>query len=157
MVSTRIPPPVLALGSGAAMWWLDRHIPLVRLLGPPWNRIGWVFIATGVLVDAVSVAAFIRAKTTVNPVHVERASHLVVRGLYCVTRNPMYLGMITLLAGWALLLGSFSPWLMIVAFERVIVIFQIRAEEAALSARFGDDYARYARQVNRWIGRARAL
>ncbi len=87
------------------MWWVDRHFPPLRLLGPPWNRIGWAFIAMGAGVDAVAVVAFIRAKTTVNPVRVDRASHLVVSGLYHVTRNPMYLGLITVLTGWALLLG----------------------------------------------------
>jgi protein-S-isoprenylcysteine O-methyltransferase Ste14 len=117
------------------MWWLDRHVPLLRFLGPPWNGIGWVFIATGVLVDAASVVAFIRVKTTVNPLRVDQTSHLLVSGLYRVTRNPMYLGLITVLVGWALLLGSLSPWLMVMAFERLIVTVQIRAEEAALSSR----------------------
>ena len=153
MLKNRVPPPVLALGSGAVMWWVDKHVPMLRLFGPPWNRIGWILIAMGVLVDAVSVAAFIRAKTTVNPLRVDRATHLVVSGLYRVTRNPMYLGLITLLAGWALLLGSFSPWLLVMAFERLIVTFQIRAEESALAAKFGDEYVQYARRVNRWFGR----
>lgn len=135
------------------MWWVDRHVPLLKALGSPWNRVGWVFIAIGVLLDAVAVTAFVRAKTTVNPVRVDRASHLGVSGLYCVTRNPMYLGLLLLLAGWALFLGSLGPWLLVIIFERAIVTFQIRAEEAALSARFGNDYVQYTRQVNRWIGR----
>ena len=135
------------------MWCLDRHFPLLRLLGPPWNKIGWVFVAAGVLVDAVSVATFIRAKTTVNPLRGDRASRLVVSGLYRVTRNPMYLGLVTLLAGWALLLGSFSPWLMLMAFERLMVTLQIRPEEYALAARFPTEYAQYTRRVNRWFGR----
>lgn len=137
------------------MWWLDRHVPLLQWLEPPWNRIGWLFVSTGVLIDAVSVVAFIRAKTTVNPIRVDRTSRLVVIGLFRVTRNPMYLGLIAVLVGWALLLGSLGPWLIVVAFERLIVTFQIPAEEAALFARFGDDYLRYTREVNRWLGRAR--
>jgi protein-S-isoprenylcysteine O-methyltransferase Ste14 len=153
MLKNRVPPPVLALGSGALMWWVDRHVPLLRLFGPPWTRIGWIFIAAGVLVDAVSVAAFIRAKTTVNPIRVDRASRLVVSGLYRLSRNPMYLGLMTVLAGWAVLLGSLGPWLMLLVFERLILTFQIRAEEAALEAKFGDDYVQYTRRVNRWFGR----
>ena len=58
--------------------------------------------------------------------------------------------------GWALLLGSFSPWLPVMAFERLIVTFQIRAEESVLAAKFGDEYAQYARRVNRWFGRERS-
>lgn len=146
---------MLALGGGMLMWWLDRHVPLLQWLEPPWNRIGWLFVSTGVLIDAVSVVAFIRAKTTVNPIRVDRTSRLVVSGLFRVTRNPMYLGLIAVLVGWALLLGSLGPWLIVVAFERLIVTFQIPAEEAALFARFGDDYLRYTREVNRWLGRAR--
>lgn len=154
MLNTRVPPPVLALGTAALMWWVDRHVPLLRLLVPPWNRIGWGFIGAGLFVDAGSVAAFVRAKTTVNPVRVDRATRLVTTGLYRVSRNPMYLGLITVLAGWALLLGRLGPFLLIAVFERLMVTFQIRAEEIALAARFGDEYVAYARRVGRWIGRA---
>lgn len=126
---------------------------MLRLLGPPWNRIGWAFIAIGAGVDTVAVLAFVRAKTTVNPIRVDRASYLVVSGLYRVTRNPMYLGLIIVLTGWALVLGSCGPWLLVIAFERLMVAFQIKAEEAALTARFGNDYVQYTRKVNRWIGR----
>jgi protein-S-isoprenylcysteine O-methyltransferase Ste14 len=153
MLKPRVPPPVLALCIAALMWWMDWHIPLVRLLAPPWNSIGWGFIGIGLVVDALSVTAFIRAKTTVNPLCVDRATSLVVTGLYRVSRNPMYLGLIALLVGWALLLGSLAPFLLIVVFERVIVIAQIRPEEAALAARFGDEYANYASRVRRWLGR----
>lgn len=137
------------------MWWLDYHVPLLRVVSAAWTHIGWALIGVGVLLDSISVVAFIRAKTTVNPLRLERASHLVVTGLYRVTRNPMYLGLMALLAGWATVLGSASPWFVLVVFERVLVIFQIRPEEAALAARFGPAYTQYARQVHRWLGRAR--
>jgi protein-S-isoprenylcysteine O-methyltransferase Ste14 len=153
MLKARIPPPLLALGTAVLMWWVDREIPLVRLVAPPWNRFGWGFIGIGLAVDAVSVAAFIRAKTTVNPLRVDRSTSLVVTGLYRVSRNPMYLGLMTLLVGWALLLGSLGPFLLIVVFERVMVIAQIRPEEVALAAKFGNQYANYASRVHRWLGR----
>jgi len=153
MLKTRIPPPVLALGTGVLMWWIDRQIPLVRLVAPPWNRVGWGFIGIGLAVDAVSVAAFIRAKTTVNPLRVDRSTSLVVTGLYRVSRNPMYLGLMMVLIGWALLLGSVGAILLIILFERVMVIAQIRPEEVALAAKFGNEYANYASRVHRWLGR----
>ncbi len=155
MLRLRVPPPLFALGVAALMWWVNRHIPLVALLTPPWNRVGWGFIGAGLAVDLISVAAFIRAKTTADPLHIDRATSLVVTGFYRVSRNPMYLGLVTLLIGWALLLGSLAPWLLIVVFERLMVIAQIRPEEAALAAKFGHEYANYASRVHRWIGRTK--
>jgi len=99
------------------------------------------------------MAGFLRAKTTPNPVQIDRATVLVVTGLYRISRNPMYLSLIAVLKGWAVLLGSLGPFLLIVAFERLMVTYQIRAEESALAARFGADCAA-TRRVGRWIGRA---
>ena len=151
----RIPPPLLAVGTAALMWYLDQRLPILRWLLPPWNRLGWVFIGAGLSIDAAAVAAFARARTTANPIHIERAQHLVTGGLYRVSRNPMYLGLLSSLCGWALLLGSVAPFLGIILFERILVMAQIRPEEAALAARFGDDYLRYTHRVRRWLGRSR--
>ena len=148
----RIPPPLLAVAAAALMWWLDRRMPVVRLLMPPWNRIGWVFICVGFGIDLTSIAEFLRAKTTVNPIRIERAARLVVTGLYRVSRNPMYLGLLTVLFGWAVILGSLAPFLVMVTVERLLVVMQIKAEEAALAAKFGDEYVDYTRRVRRWIG-----
>ena len=151
----RIPPPVIAIGAAALMGYLDRRLPIVRWLSPPWNRVGWVFIGAGFSIDAAAIAAFARAKTTANPIRIERAQHLVTSGLYRFSRNPMYLGLIGSLTGWALLLGSVSPFFGIVVFERVLVMAQIGPEETALAAKFGNDYIQYTRRVRRWVGRSR--
>jgi len=135
------------------MGWANAYVPVLRILIPPWNSSGWLLIVAGVLIDLVSVVAFVRAKTTINPLKVERATRLVITGSYRWSRNPMYLGMLAILIGWAMLLGSLSPWLMIVAFERLIVLWQIRPEEAALAKKFGTDFSLYSQQVNRWFGR----
>ena len=68
MLKPRVPPPVLALCIAALMWWMDWHIPLVRLLAPPWNSIGWGFIGIGLVVDALSVTATGLAATRWTPV-----------------------------------------------------------------------------------------
>lgn len=150
----RIPPPLIAVGAAALMWVLDRHLPILRWLSPPWNRVGWVFVGAGFSIDAAAIAAFARAKTTVNPIRIERAQHLVTSGLYRFSRNPMYLGLASSLTGWALLLGSAAPFFVIALFERVLVVAQIGPEETALAAKFGNDYIQYTRRVRRWIGRS---
>ena len=150
--SSPIPPPLLGLLWGVLMWWMNKHFPMLILLSVPWNRLGWIFISAGIIVDAVSVVSFIRARTTVNPLRIDKATALVVSGLYRISRNPMYLGLMSILFGWALLLGSLSPLIVVVFFERLLVILQIQPEERALAMKFGDSYVSYANRVKRWIG-----
>ncbi|MGF6598624.1 protein-S-isoprenylcysteine O-methyltransferase Ste14 [Paraburkholderia sp. GAS448] len=52
---------------------------------------------------------FRQARTTTNPMDPSKASRLVTDGVFCVSRNPMYLGLELLLIGWAVWLGSASP------------------------------------------------
>ncbi len=84
-------------------------VPPVLAAADPWRRSGW---AGGVAVLAVGLFAllwtvrdfYVAGKGTLAPWDPPR--HLVVVGLYGYTRNPMYMGVITVVAGWALLRGS---------------------------------------------------
>jgi protein-S-isoprenylcysteine O-methyltransferase Ste14 len=101
------------------------------------------------------IAAFIqfqRAQTTVNPHNLETATALVTSGVYGWTRNPMYLGLATLLLGSAIRLGTMSPMAGPLLFTLLIQRVQIRPEEHALRKQFGKDYDRYCQRVNRWLG-----
>ena len=116
----------------------------------------WVWAAALALAAAggalalAGVWAFARSRTTVNPLAPQRARALVTGGVYRYTRNPMYLGMLLALAGWAVWLGNAAALLALPLFVAVLNTLQIRPEEAALRARFGADYARYAQRVRRW-------
>ncbi len=81
----------------------------------------------------------------------EAASTLVCSGVYRVTRNPMYLGLLLVLTGWAVHLSC--AWTLIgpLAFKLYIDRFQIAPEERALSGKFGADYSAYATRVRRWL------
>jgi protein-S-isoprenylcysteine O-methyltransferase Ste14 len=153
MIRTRIPPPVYALCTAALIWLVNHYAPILRWVPAPWNRAGWVLIALGMGLDLYSIWIFIRTRTTVNPMQPNRASRLVVSGAYRWSRNPMYLGMVLSLAGWAWLLGSPIGWIAVWLFARVLVIVQIGPEEIALRDRFGQSYVEYCQSVNRWIGR----
>lgn len=146
-----MPPPIVALAGALAMGWLDRHAPLLRWLEPPWNRIGLAFIATGFAIDLTAVATFFRERTTIDPIRIERSARLVVSGLYRISRNPMYLGLLLVLSGFGLWLGSLTPFLVVVAVERILVLWQIRHEEAVLAEKFGAAYRNYAQRVRRWL------
>jgi protein-S-isoprenylcysteine O-methyltransferase Ste14 len=149
----RIPPPLVMLLAASAMWALDRWLPVSRLLAPPWNRLGALPAAVGVAIAAAAMFRFRAGRTTINPMDPGKASQLVTGGIFQVSRNPMYLGLLLLLVGWALWLGSASPWLVPPLFAIFITVAQIAAEEEALGGLFGEEYRAYRRSVSRWIGR----
>ena len=103
------------------------------------------------MVVVLGAIAFRRAGTTVNPLHPENASALVVRGIYRLTRNPMYLGMLILLVGWAVLLANFIPWIFLPGFVLYMNRFQIGPEERMLASMFGNDFTLYRSRVRRWL------
>ncbi|MCY1553776.1 Phospholipid methyltransferase [compost metagenome] len=105
----------------------------------------------GAFVALFGVASFRRAKTTVNPTTPGAASALVDSGIYRYSRNPMYLGLLLVLAGWGLWLAHALALLGLPAFVVYMNRFQIAPEERALTAVFGDAFAAYRQKVRRWI------
>lgn len=150
-LENRIPPPVVTLATGLAMFgasWAMApiEVPAIARLGAA----AVLFVVAG-LFGAPAIAAFARAKTTINPVRIDNASALVSTGIYGVTRNPMYVA----LTGLLLSLGVFlaRPWLLLgpVLFILFITRFQIIPEERAMQAKFGQAYATYRQRVRRWL------
>jgi len=80
-----------------------------------------------------------------------KASALVTAGIYKLTRNPMYLGLVLLLCAWAFYLAAIWPFVGPVLFIAYINRFQIGPEERIMGAKFGGDYADYVSRVRRWI------
>lgn len=153
MLQTRIPPPVYAGLTALAMWGLDSYLPIFQLLAAPWHRFGVCLIVLALLADLWSLWLFFRARTTPNPLKPQHTSQLVTTGLYRYTRNPMYVGMLLMLIGWAIYLGSLSPWLIVPFFVWVINTQQIVPEEAFLAQKFGARYQAYQQSVPRWLWR----
>src|SRR5690242_5301769 len=94
-------PPVFLAAALLAMVVAHFTLPVVELLRFPLTLIGLVPIAAGVVLNLVADRAFKRHGTTVKPF--ERSSTLMTTGVFGVSRNPMYLGMILLLVGVGLL------------------------------------------------------
>lgn len=151
MLKLRIPPPIYTLLTGSFMWWLDKQLPVIELFSAPWNKLGFVFISVAILVDGSALFQFFRTHTTINPLHPEKAEKLVMTGMYQYSRNPMYLGLLFLLIGWAILLGSFSSFIMLPVFMVVMTIQQIIPEEKILEDKFGQHYRDYLLSVRRWL------
>jgi protein-S-isoprenylcysteine O-methyltransferase Ste14 len=149
----RIPPPVLALLAALLMRWLAGTVPVATLVGGPLRGLGAL---VAILAAAMMVSAalqFRRARTTVSPLKPDAATALVTRGVFAYSRNPMYLGLSVILAGWAFWLGALTPWLVLPLFTTAITVLQILPEERALAQLFGQDFASYRRTTDRWFGR----
>jgi protein-S-isoprenylcysteine O-methyltransferase Ste14 len=151
MLKLKIPPPVYLLLITGAMWLLDHFFPIINLISAPWNKLGFLPIIFALFMDGMSLIQFFREHTTINPIHPENTKTLVTTGTYRYTRNPMYAGLLFLLIGWTILLGSLSPVFMLPVFIWIITIEQIIPEEKVLEQKFGEKYRVYKNSVNRWI------
>jgi len=108
-------------------------------------------MGVSMLLDLWSLYIFFRAKTTVHPMNLDNTSYLVTVGLYRISRNPMYLGLLVFLIGWAVYLGSASPFLLPPIFVWTLNKQQIEPEEIFLTKKFGQEYLDYQRRVRRWL------
>jgi protein-S-isoprenylcysteine O-methyltransferase Ste14 len=146
-----IPPPLIGLALIGAMYLGARHIGVAPFDFPGRAAFAALLAAAGLFIDAVSVAAFIRARTTINPLAPAKAEKLVASGLFKMSRNPMYLGMLLMLVGAFVYFGEGLNALLLGLFVVLINEFQIKPEERALEEKFGDDYRAYKKRVRRWL------
>jgi protein-S-isoprenylcysteine O-methyltransferase Ste14 len=147
----KVPPPVVAVFLTVVMWGISRATPAFDL--PMLLRVG-VAVAIALAGGSCSISgavAFRRARTTVNPMKPESASSLVRSGIYRVTRNPMYVGLLMVLVAWAVFLSAPVSFLGPVAFFLYIGRFQIVPEERVLARLFGAEYSEYTSRVRRWL------
>lgn len=152
ILELRIPPPLVGLVIAGAMWLIASSLPPLLPLPAPMRLPAAVVLAlAGVAIGLSGVISFRRAQTTVNPLKPETSTTLVSSGIYRITRNPMYLGMLTVLLAWAAYLPSVLALLGPVAFALYITRFQIIPEERALHSLFGAAFVEYRHKVRRWL------
>jgi protein-S-isoprenylcysteine O-methyltransferase Ste14 len=147
----KVPPPVVALLVAAVMWLARSYAPSFGLAIPWRPAIAVTLVILGVALALAGVLAFRKAKTTVNPTKPQATSTVVATGIYRFTRNPMYLGILVALVGWAVFLANAMSFLPLPLFVLYMNRFQIRPEERVLSGLFGAGYASYMRSVRRWL------
>jgi protein-S-isoprenylcysteine O-methyltransferase Ste14 len=129
-----------ALFSTPFTWICRASLPAGAVLG---------FMGLGVA--SAGVISFRQAKTTLNPTIPGSASSLVVSGVYRLTRNPMYLGLLLVLLGWGVFLSNALALVLIPAFVVYMNRFQISPEERALTSLFPQVFFAYKAKVRRWL------
>jgi protein-S-isoprenylcysteine O-methyltransferase Ste14 len=85
------------------------------------------------------------------------AEDLVTQGFFAHSRNPLYLGNFVVLLGLFIIYNN--PWVYVlgIGFFGLGYVAIVAAEEAYLGEKFGEAYARYMRDVPRWLPRLRGL
>ena len=86
-----------------------------------------------------------------TPAPIDAPKHLIVRGLYHYTRNPMYVGVATIIFGWALLFKALGIGIYGVGAIAFFHIFVVLYEEPHLADEFGASYNEYCLEVSRWL------
>ena len=105
----KVVPPVYLLLSLVSMTLLHTYFPITQVVARPYSYAGAVLMVIGIAMAGYSAFSFNRAGTPVVPF--EPSKVLVTSGFYRITRNPMYLGMVVLLLGFATWLGTLAAFL----------------------------------------------
>lgn len=147
----KIPPAAQFLAVAACMWLIAKYVPSLEFAMPARQLLVAAFFCLGGIVAMPAIAAFRAAGTTVDPRFPDKASGLVVGGIYRYSRNPMYLGLLCLLIAWAIYLTNLLAFACLPFFVLGMNRLQIRPEEIAMEKQFGDEYHAYRKSVRRWI------
>lgn len=147
LVSYRPPRIALAmLAFAAALHWAVPPADTVVFTAP---RTGAVLLLLGFATMMWAWWLFQRHAVAVCPT--APTKRLLTRGIYALTRNPMYLGMIAMMLGVALYFGTLPFYIATLAYFVLIDRVFCQYEEEKLEAVFGDEYYRYRTRVRRWL------
>jgi len=134
------------LAAWAAGWSLG--LPVAAWLEQP--VAGVLVVIAGMATTVWGRLAFAKAGTEVMPASPANKA-LVTGGPFGFTRNPMYLGLLAITIGIALIVGTLTMLAAPVAFFLWVNFVSIPFEEAKMERQFGDMYREYKKRVRRWV------
>jgi protein-S-isoprenylcysteine O-methyltransferase Ste14 len=150
VVTFRLWPPV-AVGAPLLVGWLSTAV-----WGDPVDLGGWWRVVLGSALmlfflgwNGWSLWLFGRHRTGLLPG--QATSSIIEEGPYRLSRNPLYVGLLALYLGLALLVPTFWGLVLFPAAVLLLLWGAIRPEERFLHERFGAPYDDYARRVRRWL------
>lgn len=136
---------LVVIGGVAALTyrWFD-----VRLYATPWAWLGWLALVLAAVRTYRGMGKDFSGNQLIGRPEVEtgQQQRLVVTGIHSRMRHPIYLAHLSMLTAWAVGTGSVAIW-GLWAFAIISGFFMVRAEEAELERRFGDEYRQYKARV----------
>jgi len=142
-------PPTYFWSAVVLMVGLHFVCPIKQIITGIYRFLGAVLVVAGGWFNVWADLAFKKFKTTVKPF--EQSNSLITSGLFRITRNPMYVGMVFTLLGLFVVLGSVTPIVIVPVFIIVVTVRFIIPEERDLERQFGEDFLGYKRKVRRWL------
>jgi len=148
-MKNKIPPPIVTLFFGLCIYFSQELFPEFNL--EYFTILSYVSYFAGLSILILAVLLFRKQNTTVNPIKIGNASSLVTSGVFKFSRNPMYLGMVMILFGLALMFNLVGGIFFVLLFMIYITKFQIRPEEEVMERLFGEDFIKYKHKVRMWL------
>ena len=147
----KIPPDVVWVLVAGLMWPVSVRTPRLDVPSPIRVVVAVALTVAGVWFVVAARMSLDKAKTTWRPMTPGQSTSLVSTGVYSVSRNPIYLGMLLVMLGLGVALSSPAALALSVVFVLYLDRFQIEPEERALSTILGQQYSAYQTRVRRWL------
>ena len=146
-----LPPPILMLVLLLLAALLTAVAPIGFVAVPFHGPIAVLLILVGL---GFSAAGFLTFKSRGTPVRPgSEPTQLILSGPYRITRNPMYLAVVSMVIGQALLFGNLRVLDYGLFASLITHVFVLTYEEPKLRKTFGAEYETYCANVPRWIPR----
>lgn len=142
-------PPVWLAAFILLVWATGELLPEDGVLGGPVLLPGVFLVGVGIGAMVLAAVQMLRHRTTIIP-HRD-ADSLVSTGIFSVSRNPIYLGDVLVLAGCGLYFVGIAALAIVPIFMQLITARFIRPEEDRLSATFGPEFSHYKQATRRWL------
>lgn len=150
-LALKVPPVAQVIITAAAMYGVSKMVPALTFSLNGSTALAVGLGVMGLSLGIMGVTQFRIAQTTPNPQALEQVSSLVTSGVYQYSRNPMYVGLVLILLGWAFYLSHFLAFVLLPIFILYTTRFQIQPEERMMAQKFGKTYQDYLNKVRRWI------
>lgn len=143
------------IGTALIVLAFSLYEPLYVLLTPiTWLSSTWL-IGVGLALLVVALVWVLVAQIQMGDswrigIDEQTKSPLVQHGLFGISRNPIFLGMIVMLVG-LLLTAPTAATLAVTLLGTVLIHIQVRLEESFLLDKYGEMYRDYQKRVRRWI------
>jgi len=146
-----VPPPLIYVAIFFLSLMLQKYFPIDNSFFTTDSSkiIGFVLSTIALLFMVPALVKFAQSKNTLMTIR--PANSLQTNGIYKISRNPMYTGLVFLYSSIGMLKGNWWTFILIPVIIIIVQSYVIKGEENYLQRVFSEDYTQYKKKVRRWI------